>query len=116
MKLAQLGRSKYAGKEYVEIKVKNNGALQISAASAVNKPLRLSWRFIGADVSPLSGWDRRKSIPYDIPANGSVNVRVPVQPESVEAGQKLQMSIVQEFAFWGHDVGISPLEIEWTSE
>jgi hypothetical protein len=51
-----------------------------------------------------------------MPANGSVNVRVPVQPESVEAGQKLQMSIVQEFAFWGHDVGISPLEIEWTSE
>jgi hypothetical protein len=111
-----VGRSKYAGKEYVEIKVKNNGALHISAASAVNKPLRLSWRFIGADGSPISGWDRRKSIPYDIPANGSVNVRVPVQPESVEDGQKLQISIVQEFAFWGHDIGISPLEIEWTSE
>jgi hypothetical protein len=111
-----VGRSKYAGKEYVEIKVNNNGALHISAASAVNKPLRLSWRFIGADGSPLSGWDRRKSIPYDIPANGSVNVRVPVQPESVEGGQKLQISIVQEFAFWGHDVGMSPLEIEWASE
>ena len=70
----------------------------------------------GAQAKPLSGWDTRKSLPHDIPANGSVNVRIPVDAELAGQGRKLQVSIVQEFVFWGHDIGIRPLEIDWATE
>jgi len=116
LSLEYAGRDRSAGKAYVMIKINNSGNQKISAASAVNKPVRLSWRVIGADGKPLSGWDTRKSLPYDIPANGSVNLKVPVHSELAGQGRKLQLSIVQEFVFWGHDVGIRPLEIDWVAE
>ncbi|WP_047549806.1 hypothetical protein [Methylotenera sp. G11] len=109
-------RGASAGKPYVHVTIKNSGQHSICAASAVNKPVRLSWRVIGADGKPLSGWDTRKSLPYDIPANGSVNVKIPVHAELAGRGRKLQISVVQEFVFWGHDIGIRPLELDWVAE
>jgi len=116
LSLEYAGRGRSAGKTFVDIKIINSGNQTVSAASAVNKPVRLSWRVIDADGRPLSGWDTRKSLPYDIPANGSVNVKIPVHAELTGRGRKLQLSIVQEFVFWGHDVGIRPLEIDWATE
>jgi len=116
LSLEYAGRGAWAGKPYVHITIKNSGNHSICAASAVNKPVRLSWRVLDADGKPLSGWDTRKSLPYDIPANGSVNVKIPVHAELAGRGRKLQISIVQEFAFWGHDIGIRPLELDWAAE
>ncbi len=78
----------------VSLTLRNDGDVPISAASGVGKPVRISWRFLGPDGSPLSGWETRQDLPFDIPAKGELVVRslstgsrdcrrhAPVQPGS----------------------------------
>jgi len=111
-----IGRGKFYGKEYVDIKINNSGKLPISAVSEIDKPVRLSWRFIDLAGNPLSGWDARKDLPLDVPANGSLNVRIPIDLKLAEHAAKLQVSMVQEMVFGGHEIGVTPLTIDWMSE
>jgi hypothetical protein len=111
-----LGRGKLLDKEYIDLKINNSGNRVISARSAINKPVRLSWRFVDVAGNPLSDWEARKNLPFDIPAHGSLDVRIPIDPQLTVNGVKLQVSIVQELVFWGHDIGVSPLVIDWISK
>jgi len=111
-----VGRGHDLGKTYVNIKIVNSSSQAFSAISAIGKPIRLSWRFVDASGEPLSSWDARKDLPFDIPANGSLEVSIPINPQAAINGKTLQVSSVQELVFWGHDVGISPLEIDWLPE
>jgi len=52
-------------------------------------------------------------LPFDVPAHGDIVVRIPVDPKMEVKGGALQVSLVQELVFWGHDIGIPPLAIAW---
>jgi hypothetical protein len=111
-----VGREKIFDNEYVTLRIVNKGNLNIAASSAIDKAIRLSWRFIDVAGNPVSGWDMRKDLPFDIPANDSLDVTVLIDPKSAERAGKLQISMVQEHVFWGHDIGIAPLELNWAAE
>ncbi|WDN90750.1 hypothetical protein BuS5_03721 [Desulfosarcina sp. BuS5] len=101
------------GKSMVKFTIINNGQAPIAALSSIGKPMRISWRFLAVNGEPVTGWDTRKDIPFDIPANGELTMQIPIKPESEIKGGTLQISIVQEGVFWGHDVGVEPLSIPW---
>jgi hypothetical protein len=81
--------------------------------SAIHKPVRISWRSIDATGNPLSGWDTRKNLPFDVPAHGSLEIRIPIETKFIEHARALEFSLVQEAVFWGHDIGVKPLLVKW---
>jgi len=111
-----IGHVKVFGKEYVDLKIINNGNTVISADSKIDKTVNLAWRFIDAEGKPLSDWNNRKNLPFDIPANGNLKIRMPIDTKPAAQAVKLEVSIVQEYVFWGHDVGVKPLLIDLVSE
>lgn len=111
-----LGQQKSAGLDYVMIRIVNKASQDFAASSSLKKPIRLSYRFIDADGNPSSGWDTRKDLPFDIPANGSLDVRMLIDPKSARGDEILQISMVQEYVFWAHDIGIAPLEVRWNAQ
>ena len=89
------------------VTITNSADIAFAAHSKIGRPIRLSWRFLDADGSPLSGWDSRKALPADIPAEGELAVTVPFDmPKNAAA---VQVSMVQELVFWAHDIGIAPV-------
>lgn len=101
------------GKVLVRVSILNAGDLVIAAGSRVNKPIRISWRFVDASGQPASGWDTRMDLPFDIPAKGELSVRLPIDSNMEIRGGSLQVSLVQEGVFWAHDIGVQPLTIPW---
>lgn len=98
---------------HLSIRIVNSGEEAISAGSSVNTPIHVSWRILSANGTPLSGWDRRIHLPFDVPAHGSVPMRLSIDPKAVVGPARyLEVSIVQERLFWGHDVGVKPLRVE----
>lgn len=97
----------------VEFKIVNAGDLPISSSSSISKPMRLSWRFVDSSGKPASGWEKRKDLPFDIPAKGALNIRLRIDPNMEIRGGALQISLVQDGVFWAHDIGVKPLEIPW---
>jgi hypothetical protein len=91
------------------IVILNGSDQSFSRNSSIGKPIRVSWRFIGADGTPSSGWDTRKDLPSDIPPQGKLVVSIPINPSQIETAKALQVSLVQEHVFWGHDIGIKPI-------
>jgi hypothetical protein len=77
----------------------------------LGKPIRISWRFINSSGVPASGWDTRKDLPFYIGPNSSLNMRVFIDPNMEIKDGALQISLVQEGVFWGHDIGLAPLTI-----
>jgi hypothetical protein len=101
------------GKRVIYIAILNTGDIPISAQSAIGMPVRLSWRFLDSSGQPVSGWDLRKDLPFDIPAKGDLTVLIEIDPSLEIRGGTLQVSMVQELVFWAHDIGVKPLEIPW---
>jgi len=100
------------GDRYVaRLSINNSADHVFAASSSVGKPIRVSWRFIGTDGVPLSGWDNRESLPHDIPANGSFELIIPLRQDEMVGAEAIQISLVQEQVFWAHDIGVSPLTI-----
>lgn len=97
----------------VAFRLNNSGARLIEAGSAINTPIRISWRFIDSTGIPASGWDTRMDLPFDIPAGGELIVHIPIDPTTEIKGGSLQFSVVQEGVFWAHDIGVEPLTIVW---
>lgn len=95
----------------VTVRIINTGDLSFSARSNIDKPLRLSWRFLDSMGVSLSGWDERKDLPFDIPAKGKLDIRIKVNPPPKAA--VLEVSMVQEMEFWLHDIGISPVSVSF---
>ena len=98
----------------IKLKVNNNN--QQSIVSSVNSPypVRISWRFITSNGMPLSGWDTRLDIPFDIESQQSLELSIVLDSSKVDSkAQYLEISLVQEGIFWAHDLGIKPLKIKW---
>ena len=95
------------------VAIENANHLPILAMSSLGKPMRLSWRFLDAAGQPVSDWNQRKDLPFDIPANGELQVQIPIDPSIEIQGGALQLSMVQELVFWAHDIGVPPLTIPW---
>jgi hypothetical protein len=116
LSLQYVGRESHFGWSYIVVSIANSRGTPISAASSLGKPVRLSWHFIDADGHPLSDWDTRKDLPSDVPAAGKLEVRIPLDPGMASSAAAVEVSIVQEFVFWGHDVGVRPLAINLRSQ
>ena len=95
----------------LKFKIKNKGQIPIASKSAINNPIRVSWRIVDVNGNPTSGWDARKDLPYDSPAHGEINVFIPIEQKMVIHGGKIQISLVQEGIVWLHDIGVVPLEV-----
>jgi hypothetical protein len=62
----------------------------------------------------MEGWNTRRSLPRDVPAHGRITVSIPIGESMQAAGGTLQVSLLQEQVFWGHDVGIPDATLPWT--
>jgi len=98
-------------KKIVRLTISNSADHVFSAKSSLDKPIRISWRFIDASGQPLSDWENRKSLPFDIPPKGSLEMDITLSQEEIDNAKELQVSLVQELVFWAHDIGIPPLTI-----
>lgn len=98
--------------EVVRVTISNPLDINFSSLSITDNTIRLSWRFIDSRGNPMSGWDPRKNLPFDIPAHGSLTVDIPLSFGNEREPMVMQLSLVQELVFWGHDVGIAPISIK----
>ncbi len=99
--------------KFVDLKIKNSGGIPISAISAVGTPVRISWRFLDSSGAPSTGFEKRVNLPFDIPSGGDLLVSIPIESTSDLKDGSLQFSLVQDGAFWAHDVGVQPITIPW---
>lgn len=75
-------------------------------------PVFISWRWIDASGNPLSGWDSRVSLPFDIQAHKSLTQDILVgSPSKPIKSQYLEFSLVHEHFAWGHDMGMKTLRL-----
>lgn len=95
----------------LEFVIQNSGDLPFSAQSSVGKPIRISWRYLDVAGHPLSSWDTRRDLPFDIPANSELKVLFSLDPSKSADAAAVQVSLVQETVFWGHDIGVSMMTI-----
>lgn len=105
--------SRVNGQAIVQLSILNTGDITIASSSLVGKPMRISWRFLDTTGNPMSGWDPRMDLPFDIPTKGELSVRLPIDSNMEIRGGSLQVSLVQEGVFWAHDIGVQPLTIPW---
>jgi hypothetical protein len=91
--------------------ISNSSNHSFAANSVVGKPIRISWRFIDGEGQAISGWDTRKNLPFDIPAQGQLEVFIPLDFSKMENAKAVQVSLVQELVFWGHDIGLQPITL-----
>lgn len=95
----------------VRLHIQNSREHAFSAKSEAGTPIRVSWRYVDSTGQPRSGWETRKNIPFDIPANGALGVFLPLKESDLRSASAVQISLVQEAVFWGHDVGVQPLTV-----
>jgi hypothetical protein len=102
----------FGNQKIINISIINSSINYFSTNSTIGKPIRISWRFVDAVGQPLSGWDARKNLPFDIPANGKLNISIPLDTSKNKINAKsISISFVQEGIFWAHDIGIAPTTI-----
>lgn len=98
-------------RHHISLGIVNKGDENLSSTSMTNNTIRLSWRFLNSEGIPLSGWDTRKDLPGDIPANGKLSLDIFV-PHDLKADKGfLEISLVQEGVFWAHDIGVTPAKL-----
>jgi hypothetical protein len=98
------------GKRIVKFTILNKGSRTIFSKA---NHIRLSWRFLDANRTPLSGWEARYEITQNIPENGEIKIEIPFEKGLSSPTNTLQISLVKETVFWAHDQGLKPLEISW---
>ena len=100
--------------ESIVIRLKNNQDFPILAASAVGTPIRIAWRYI--DQSGRSQYYSdyfRKDLPFDIEPHGSLDISIPLIGDKISAGKLLEISWVQDGAFWMRSTEKQPLIIKF---
>jgi len=98
-------------KYYLKFYVKNNADHVFSANSGLGKPIRVSWRYISKSDIPLSGWENRMGLPFDIPKNDTLKIEIPLLIDDTNELKAIEVSIVQELMFWGHDIGVKTVKV-----
>ena len=87
-----------------------NGTSQIIHSRSGN-PLLLSWRLFAVDDTTPPGWNTRVPPGADIPAGATRNMHFSIDGGGHKAGDHLQLSFVVEAKFWGHDIGVAPVDL-----
>jgi hypothetical protein len=100
------------GNAMLEFEIANLGKTLFAANSANNRPIRVSWRYLNANCQPATGWELRKNLSFDIPPHGSTRMRIALESPALDEHCGVEVSIVQELEFWGHDVGVAPLLVK----
>lgn len=95
----------------VRFSINNSSNNAFSANSSLGNPIRISWRFIDELGKPMSGWDARKDLLIDIPARSKMSTSIPLSISKIGNAKGVQITLVQELVFWGHDIGVQPLTI-----
>jgi hypothetical protein len=98
---------------HIRFTISNSSSTAFAATSSLNKPIRISWRYIDAKGQPLSGWDNRKNLLFDIPAHGNLQAYIPLDSSKIRVAKAVQISLVQESVFWAHDIGMDTLLIHF---
>ncbi len=106
--LSILGIRALAGEYMTVVDITNVGDSDIASISSTGNHLNVSWRFIDKTGQPVSGWDNRKTLPFDIPAGKSVQIQLPDNSLNTRCGESVEVSLVQEGKFWLHDYGFTP--------
>ena len=96
---------------FIRVIINNSANHAFAARSAVGQPIRLSWRFMDLSGQPLTGWDTRKDMPFDIPSQGTLELLIDIGTTKMSNISAVQVSLVQESVFWAHDIGMQPLLI-----
>jgi hypothetical protein len=102
---------KVGNADFVRVIISNSSEQSFAATSATGNPIRLSWRFVDSNEKPLSGWDTRKNLPFDIPSKGKLEVWLPLDSVRDSNVTAVQVSLVQEGVFWLHDIGLEPMSV-----
>lgn len=102
-----------AAYKVLKFNLQNNGDAAIAAGSSIGKPIRVSWRLLNKKCEPEGNWNERVELPFDIPAGGAVEMRIPLKRELIHDSCGVEVSVVQEQVFWGHDIGIKPLLVKF---
>jgi hypothetical protein len=111
--LQYLSRRSLGGVDYVDLTISNAGEYPISARDRKGRGVHLSWRYLDKDNRPLSGWDARAVLPFDIPAHGSLMISIKIDDPHDLKANAIQFSFLQETVYWAHDIGVVPLRIDW---
>lgn len=111
LKFVLRGIGRQPDRVVVDFEIDNPNDTAISAVS--DFPIRISWRFLDAQGEPMSGWDTRKGLSFDVLSHSSLKMNLMIDTKTEVKGGSLQISFVQEGAFWAHDVGFQPLTIPW---
>jgi hypothetical protein len=98
---------------HARLTISNSSSIAFAATSSLNKPIRISWRYIDAKGQPLSGWDARKNLLFDIPAHGNLQAYIPLDSSKIGVAEAVQISLVQESVFWAHDIGMDTLLVHF---
>ena len=109
-----VGKWRCKDQEYAIIEILNPTDTPVASISKTNHPIRVSWRFTNSTGSPLTGWDNRADLPFDIPAQGSLTMTLPIaKPDLSTTVGEFQVSLVQDGVFWLHDLGVAPSIKKW---
>jgi len=75
-------------------------------------PLRIGWRYVDATGTPLTGYDGRATLPFDLKPGASVDVFLSLDPSLAVKGRSIQVTLIQEGLMRATDVGVQPLSIK----
>jgi hypothetical protein len=74
-------------------------------------PLHIGWRYLDATGTPLTGYDGRATLPFDLKPGASIDIHLRLQPSLAARGGSIQLTLIQEGLMRATDVGIPPLTI-----
>jgi hypothetical protein len=112
LSLSFLRKEQRTSGTFADLKLANANSNPISCRSKVDKPVRISWRYLDENANPLSDWNAyRLDLPTDIPAQGSIIASIPFDHSDPRAA-KVEVSFLEEHVAWAHDLGIKPLQID----
>ena len=75
-------------------------------------PLRIGWRYVDANGTPLSDWSGRSNLPFDLKPGDSVDVFLALDEGLAVKGTSIQVTVVQDGLVRAVDAGVPTLSIE----
>lgn len=94
------------------VRVTNTMTTTLSADGT--HPIRIGWRYLDANGTPLTGYDGRAVLPFDLKPGASVDVFLTLDTALAAKGRSIELTLVQEGSMRAADVGIKTLSIQIT--
>lgn len=90
----------------LKVTIHNQSDQSIPAHSATDNFIRLSWRFTDIFGKPLSEWNNRRNLDFDIPEHGKLSMNLRIDPPKDQGSYYIEFSVVQELVAWLHNLGM----------